>query len=480
MKQANNTEQTLAPGGMSLRVRLSEHLASHWRRWVLVLLSIMMFLIGTLILPFVIERQGTDSFDFDGREASAESFNVYARYEQFNVDVNSCLRITRYFPQSLYDDPLESVSYRHRPLYPAISSIIPHVVMLIAKWPDWHSALTEPTALRLTFLSLLFTNFVLLLVGIQVFYSWMLRHFPTTVSFIAAIMLVLSPKWFIAVNTATTRIVGYVVLIVVPYLFDRWLLGNEEPSWKRILGVSLAIGTLFLGKMNYDAIMACWLWAIYLRRWRALFGTFFLFLIPLLIWIGILGLMGLEYHNHEVFAYRQGVWMFDAIRNGKLWSIYPRATSQASSFVGGVITSFPILTLLLAVWALAAEDQLLSTQQKHLYLLGFIAVVGFTVIVGYLGGGEKFSFDAFFIIYPLAAVGLVALAQRLSEWALARNPQATWVFHTTLAAFFLIDTAIAWRYLTVRGAFIWNPAFNEFPSLLGRLKQLLALTGPEY
>jgi hypothetical protein len=468
---------------MSLRARVAKHLASHWRRWVLVLLSIMMFLIGTLILPFVVERQGTDSFDFDERDTSAEAletFNVYARYEQFNVDVNSYLRFTRYFPQSLYDDPLESVSYRYRPLYLAVSSIIPRVVALISKWPDWHSALTEPTALRLTFLSMLFTNFVLLLAGIQIFYSWMLRHFPTTVSFIAAIMLVLSPQWFIAANTVTTRIVGYVVLIVVPYLFDRWLLGDEEPGWKRILGVSLVAGTLFLGKTNYDAIMACWLWAIYLRRWRALFGTFFLFLIPLVVWVGILALMGLEYYNHDVVVYRQGVWMLDALRDGKLWSIYPRATSQASSFLGGVIGAFSIPILLLAVWALAAEEQPLSTERKRLYLLAFIAVMGFAVIVGHPAGGGKFSFDVFFVIYPLAAVGLVALVQRLSEWALARNQKATWVFHAALAAFFLVNTAIAWRYLTIRGSFVWNPAFDEFPSLLGRLKQLLALTGPEY
>jgi hypothetical protein len=464
-----------------MKSAISASARMHWRRWVLALLSVAMFGIATLILPFAVGRHGTASFDFDTRQdAGTEAPNVYARYEQFNVDVNSYLRFTRYFPQSLYDDPLDAVSYRYRPLYPAVSSIIPHVVTLIARWPDWRSALTEPTALRLTFLSMLFTNFVLLVISVQVFYTWLQRHFSAAVSFTAALMFVLSPKWFIAINTVSTRIVGFAAIVIILNLFDKWLLGDEQPTWKQILGVSLAAGTLMLGKTQYDIMFACWLWAIYRRRWRVLGGSFVLFLVPMFVWMGILRLMGLSYYNHDVTVYRQGVWALDMITGGNLGGIYPYAAEQASSMLGGLFGAFSLTVLLMAAWGCIVERDALPASQRHLAALGFLAVLGFSVIVGHPAGGQKFTFDAFFVIYPLAAVGLVAAARRLSGWALKRSPRATWVFNVFIALFFLVDTPIAWGYHSVSKAFVWAPAFNELPALLSKFARLLARTGPEY
>jgi hypothetical protein len=464
-----------------MKSAISASVRMHRRRWILALLSVAMFGIATLILPFAVERHGTASFDFDThQDAGAEDSNVYARYEQFNVDVNSYLRFTRYFPQSLYDDPLDAVSYRYRPLYPAVSSIIPRVVTLIARWPDWRSALTEPMALRLTFLSMLFTNFVLLVISVQVFYTWLQRHFSAAVSFTAALMFVLSPKWFIAINTVSTRIVGFAAIAIILNLFDKWLLGDEQPTWKQILGVSLAAGTLMLGKTQYDIMFACWLWAIYRRRWRVLGGSFVLFLVPMFVWMGILRLMGLSYYNHDVTVYRQGVWALDMITGGNLGGIYPYAAEQASSMLGGLFGAFSITVLLMAAWGCIAERDALPASQRHLAALGFLAVLGFSVIVGHPAGGQKFTFDAYFVIYPLAAVGLVKIAERLSALEKQNVLKSERIYRWTLIAFFLINVPLAWRYLSVRNTFIWNPAFNELAALFRKFTNILARTGPEY
>lgn len=103
------------------------------------------------------------------------------------------------------------------------------------------------------------------------------------------------------------------------YLLVR--LTEKRFSERALLGLALGTGGLCLLYGSFVLVLPCLLYALYfwrkgystLRFWGMAGKTSAVFLLPTALWILGLRLFGIHYYNHEVKAYRQFVWLKDAL-----------------------------------------------------------------------------------------------------------------------------------------------------------------------
>jgi len=445
-------------------VALKHHLGRRWRESLLLALSTAMFVLSVLLMPVLFERQGEEWFRFSRRlDDAARPLEVHERFYQFNVDAPHWIGIVSDFPYVYVRDQLRI----NRPVYPALSSLLARALSLFVRWPDWRGALLEPTDWDLTFASMLTVNYLTVVASVQVFFAWLKRHLAVSTSLIGATLLALAPWWLWQANQAATSVVAVGIIVLVLYLFDN-LLGERRPSRAQIAGYALVMGILMLAKAQYDVLFAGWLWAACQRRWRVLGGTFALHWLPLLAWIGVLQLVGLPYYNHEVSAYGQGVWFLSMMAQGAWRDLY----SGVANLGGGVLSNFwqafsPFI-IALSIWTLLRKE-LVSATIRQLAMAGLVAVAGFLIAIQ--RSPRSMTFDAFFVIYPLAAIGLSNVVER---WIIPRMPggrAATMAFSGAVLLFFVLNVPISW-YLSVPPIFAWRPALGELLVLLSRLSAL--------
>jgi hypothetical protein len=100
-------------------------------------------------------------------------------------------------------------------------------------------------------------------------------------------------------------------LLVPAVTLDALVRGKGRPEPAR--GSALLLGSLMLGKALAFPILN-WLRGRTLREGALLLG---LFALPAAAYFGLLFVTGLPLYNHEVVAYRQGIWMLDFMVEGR-------------------------------------------------------------------------------------------------------------------------------------------------------------------
>lgn len=115
--------------------------------------------------------------------------------------------------------------------------------------------------------------------------------------------------------------------LFIVFIMSRILLATQMISNKKYLLISLLSGVLLLVYGNFILVLPCilasFLYKAYLENCinnrRIVITAVFsivLFLIPTLLWIGLVTLTAGHYYNHEIVAYRQVVWIVDKMQLG--------------------------------------------------------------------------------------------------------------------------------------------------------------------
>lgn len=115
--------------------------------------------------------------------------------------------------------------------------------------------------------------------------------------------------------------------LFIIFIMSRILLATQMISNKKYLLITLLSGVLLLVYGNFILVLPCilasFLYKAYLENSINNRGLLFtaiisivLFLIPTLLWIGLVTLTAGHYYNHEIIAYRQLVWIIDKMQLG--------------------------------------------------------------------------------------------------------------------------------------------------------------------
>ena len=433
-----------------------------WSRYriVLWLLASLTFAISVILVPYLFERH--DDAWIERLGGAARPLTLFERYVQFDVDTLGWVKTTAGFPGYYAENPTRI----NRPLYPLMGTLLPRLVTIAAHLPDLGQGLARRANEALTFASLLAINYVLFNLGVQIFFTWLLRlrRFSLGVSFMAAAMLAVSPWALVQCLKPTPNVFGMVTIVIILYLFDRYLLAEESPGWRPIVWVSLLAGVLMLGKAQYDALFLVWLGALSRRRWRVLFGSAVIHLVPLAIWVALVTASGQRFYNYEVEVYHQGFWLLEVIRAGGLSEVYYLGMSFTATALGGLVRTFTLLDLSLAGYALVFRQTAFPAGFARLFAFGLLAVLALVVLIArplpYL------IFDMFVVTYPLVAAGLLDLIRRLREALHAPAQIGRRLTAWLVALFFAFDVPIGWVYLSLdRETYAWHPALSSLLDL---------------
>lgn len=425
--------------------------SKHNRKTLLLLLiAVSATFVASLLLPFLVERQGEEWENW--RRASVIKrgpLGSKERLYQMNTDIPAIIERTSHFPGIF----LKSGYMASRPLYPAAGAALCRILAAVRYFPDMALALQTPCGWRGTVLSLLAVNYLMVCVAVLAFWAVMRRHFDARVALMSALLLATSSFIFVESQQATTDVIAVWVLAVALYVFDD-MLSPVLPSWKYVLGGSLVLGLLMLGKPNYDVLIIGWLAMICLGRWQIAVGSVVLHAIPRLVWALILKLMGSPFVSQVfasfvVSASGGGGYLFKQFIHYELRDMYWALATHTGTFVSSVLAAFSPFLLLLAIVALLSRH---SLQRRYKWFVGLsvFAVWGFLFAirrpVPYL------AFDLFIVVYPLAALGFYRMLPRilayLSRWIRISERGAAGVF-------VIVNALLSW-YLNLSPSLEWT------------------------
>ena len=392
------------------------------------------FLMSTNIFPYHIEARNSDG------TAKVTIEDDFDRFRQFNTDITVWVNEAKKFPDNLN----KNITRINRPLYLAISALASRINHIIKHFPDLQTGMTRKLSIELTFHSMLFLNYLSLIAIIFLYHAMLKYYFDESISIIAALMLALSSMVVRRSMLSSPEIMGLLVTLLILYLYDRYMLKPEHPTWLNILGFALIVGFLFLIKAHYHVLIAILLWSLYSRRWRVFWGILIVHFVPLLLWIAWLKSSQINYYNHEAESYRQIVWVRDYISTGRLLDVLPDAMQYASVVLQKVIIVFTPQTLFLAIWAYATRGRL---NQRGRYAI-IIYITGLVIFLTLLKRAPDYLvFDLYIFIYPLVAIALV----NFKDW-LNQASRLTQKINLTLIVFV---------YLVTETLFSWYLVFNS-------------------
>jgi hypothetical protein len=142
-------------------------------------------------------------------------------------------------------------------------------------------------------------------------YDMFRRHLPPELAAAGAVTLLASDTMILAFAQFHAYEMQVVSATAILWLAHRLVLaerlGRDARGW--LVGGSLAIGFLMMFKSNYAAYVAVLGLAVLHRRWWQAGLSFALHLVPLVLWVGIVKLMGLRFYVHTVEGVHQVVWM---------------------------------------------------------------------------------------------------------------------------------------------------------------------------
>lgn len=390
--------------------------------------------IGSLLalaFPLFVERQSEHWDSVRARESSLY-WQTLSHYYQLNIDQPGWMAVIANFPRAYWADKTRI----NRPVYPAISSII----CRLAGFPLLKfKTLTTPCPIPLAWGAGLMVNWLILVFSVFAFYHLLLgHHFPETIASLSTIQLALSPLviWHLADVATNIATVGIVVASL--WLFT---LLYQTSSQKEIDWYSLGLGLLMLVKGQYDTLFAGWTALIYLGRWGTVLRSFVVHFIPLLCWIGLLNLWGLNYYNHEVAAYRQLVWVWEEFIYWPFRDQIVYLGSYTITYLSNFLLAFGSIVAGLSI---VGFWQLVEQYPTNYWRFSLISIfLNWLFLFAILRSPPYLVATIFFIIYPLAAIGISWLASKFGE----TGHDLTIVGYLIVNTIFVLITTIPERFL---------------------------------
>ena len=376
-------------------------------RTIIFLISILLImLLFSLIYPVIYEARGKSWENaLDSLGKSRQQLTYLETFYQLNTDITGWIDIASFFTHHYYTEK----SRVNRPIYPAIISTFCRVADGFKRYPK---QISQTCGEYTVFIVGILVNTSLTIVALM-FWVNLLRGYIAndSVIFLSGLAMVTSPHILWSLPQTSTNIIGLCIVVFTVWIFAR-ILQTQHLSFTSLLTYSLIYGILMLTKSNYSTLLVFLLVVLFYRhRWMSVSLFLILHFIPLLTWIAILQQAGLEYYNHEVAVYRQGVWVFEEFIYFRPQQMYHYVVSFLEGFVASSIFAFGLLVLTLLAYSLLKP----SIAAGHRWIV-MATVVGVAMFTFLLRRSPPFLvFDSYFSVLPAAAVGLWELIEQLQR-----------------------------------------------------------------
>jgi hypothetical protein len=253
-------------------------------------------------------------------------------------------------------------------------------------------------------------NWIMFVWSTVTFYRVLLAwNVAARIATLSAAHYALSPMIVFHLFDVSTNLIAFPIAVATLWIFTRLAQRPADTGWvSQPLIYGLGLGALMLGKAQYDVVFVGWFALSYLRRWGALFISFASHLVPLLAWIALIALFGLTYSHRQ---YHEGVF-----EEFIYWSFHTQLYYVGRHTVMNtldLVATFSPLTVFFFIFGLRrliAENMWKASAFVTIALLInwlFIGAIRREFMTKYVG-------EVFFVIYPVASLGLTIFARRFS------------------------------------------------------------------
>ncbi|MFC2173472.1 hypothetical protein ACFLU6_12695 [Acidobacteriota bacterium] len=334
---------------------------------------------------------------------------------QLNIDQLEWIDLAADFPHAYMNPELQG--RMARPVYPAMVSTASRLYQGITELPGaGFSAFIGPCSPLEAYRSAVIINWLVLMLSVFGFYHllqrWRFNH-ATALLAAAHLALTMNVLFTLPVITPDLSVLGIVVAAL--WLFSACSRhGGREIHPLGAIVCGLLMGLLLMVKQHYDVMATVWILLLLTKRWRTAGITFIAHFLPHACWVGILRLMGLAYTSREVDDYGQGTWIIEEFlflpSKHKLVTLW----DFTLDYLHGLHLLYgPVILLAAAIGIIA----LLRKRAFDWIIVAFAGIVmnGTLTFAINLGASSRFILSSFFIIYPLAAIGVEGLCARLGS-----------------------------------------------------------------
>lgn len=324
-------------------------------------------------------RYSFDSFD----NAVARIISPLIADYRLNLDASGYLLVAHDFPLHYFKGNYTLLT---RPLFPILVGWLAKPLHLISN------------SYSMTFAAGLIANFILLFLTAYIFYLLVKKNISQRVAFFSSILLIFSPFVHVWLVQPETNIFGLFSIVFTLYLMQGYV---SNPSPRKLMIFSLAIGFLLLGKKIFALSIFIFLLALVFKRYKEGIIFFILHLLPSVFWFfWISRIWGLPPYVSEVSDWGVGVWMLNIFS----WPWHKTIQIFLNSFpdfFSMVVSGFVLLPVIFAL----IGYQRLALKEKRILVFGFIASFFILLFVMqiYL---PRYGFWLFPVVLPLAVLGV--------------------------------------------------------------------------
>jgi len=291
---------------------------------------------------------------------------------------------------------LDGHMYVERPLWPFLIFL-----------PSIFTSFFITSSYALIFSLAISLNFILLSVGVLLFFSLLKQLFSLKVAWLSSILLIFSPFVHNYLNQPLSEILTVFTAILSIYLLYNYV---KKPSVAKLIFFSLIVGVLMLGKALFAISIFILVLAIYFKRYKEGIAFLIIQLTPLLLWyLWVTQVWQISYWFYGAQKADVGFWMFNVFH----WSwqeTFQVLLNTSSNFFTALIFSFLLIPIIFSVigW------EKLPFKSKNIIYFGSIFSV---FIFGFLTAYYAFRhvFLLFPIIYPTCILGIGVVSSRFKK-----------------------------------------------------------------
>jgi len=255
-------------------------------------------------------------------------------------------------------------------------------------------------------------NWILFVWGAVAFYRLLLAwNVAARIATLSAAHYALSPFILFHLLEVSTNLIAFPIAVAALWIFTRLAQLPADKGWdSQPVIYGLGLGALMLCRNQYDVVCVGWLALSYLRRWGAMFISFASHFVPLLAWTALISLFGLTYYDPQ---FDRSVSMFKEFIYWSFWDQFHYVAAHTVIYMLDLLAAFGPFTLFFFIFGLR---QLIA---ENMWKAS--ALVGLALLINWLFTGEmrwqfsvKYVGEVFFVIYPVASLGVTIVARRFS------------------------------------------------------------------
>lgn len=237
---------------------------------------------------------------------------LYPVYFQSNEDapleIQTCLGFPGYYREEPYRVSRPTFYAVLAGLREAALDPIARLVSGGAGSARWGISTARETIL--TYFLWLLANAACLLGAARMGYALIAARLPAPHASLAALFLLTTPVLLLVMREIHLNCYQVFTALACLAFFEA-LLRDRLGGW-RLIGASLLLGLLFLGKPNLNLFGAGAALCLLRGRWRELLIAVPLTALPILLWMGAARALGYEWSVPEVTRWKAGVWIIEA------------------------------------------------------------------------------------------------------------------------------------------------------------------------